>query len=75
MIFDPTKTTVVKIERVLYPTGQPAKIYDQAKTCVIEMLLDDAIREQMGGEKIGYFQALRTQQGWQIGRRVPNKTW
>lgn len=77
MVLNPNKVVIVKVERVLFPPGQPAKIYDQAKSCVLEIDLDDKIKEQLGGETIGYFQATPANHGrsWRLGIRVPNKGW
>jgi hypothetical protein len=71
----PSDEVIVKVQRRLFPRGEPATICDQSKTLVQTTLLTEAMALQMGGATVGYFRARRRGDIWQLGLMAPKQSW
>lgn len=66
---------VVKVERKLFPHGQPAHVFNRYKSTDLTMHLPDNARFQMGGERVAFFRADCSGKKPVFFDRVPNEDW
>jgi hypothetical protein len=68
----------IKVERTFFPPGKPALVNSRyGMICNRRVHLSDDIRWQMGGDRVGYFQAVASDDGkaLEIKTRIPDESW
>jgi hypothetical protein len=68
-------STIVKVQRALFPRDAPALIYDQSRAHTVQAELSEDVRHQMGGEAKAYFRAVWTGKTFVLRERVANQPW
>lgn len=72
-------TTIVKVQRALFPKNAPALIYDRKQSWIEQRSLGCDVAADLGSDPKGYFQATLKSDGggkcWIIGNRVKDQDW
>jgi hypothetical protein len=70
-----TQTSIVKVERRLYPRDQPATIRDKNNGMVVSRQLHEDECHKMAGNTVEYFHAVKKSSDWQLGSIAKEQKW